>query len=126
MRMTTWHLRCAQCKAKNEVLCWDTDLGKQVCKECKDTSLVHDNFKFSEASGVIGDELNGYAAKHAICNEDGSPRRFDSKTELYRALNEAGYTISGDTPKPYKVAWSGKVKEIEKAAPIFRVKREES
>lgn len=59
--------------------------------------------------GVIGDELNGYYAKHAVCWPDGTPRRFDSKTELKKALNEAGYTIGGDTLKPYKVGWSGRI-----------------
>jgi hypothetical protein len=40
---------------------------------------------------------------HAICNPDGSPKRYDSKTDIKRALNRAGYTIAGDTPKPYRV-----------------------
>lgn len=56
---------------------------------------------------VIGDELHDYSAKHGVCWPDGTPRKFNSKTELKRALNEAGLTIAGDSPKPYPVHWSG-------------------
>lgn len=50
----------------------------------------------------------GYVVKHGLVNPDGSPRTFYSKTELKRAANEMGYTIGGDTPRPYRVHWSGR------------------
>jgi hypothetical protein len=53
---------------------------------------------------VVSDGIpGGVLIPHAICNPDGSPKRYDSKTDIKRALNKAGYTIAGDTPKPYRV-----------------------
>jgi hypothetical protein len=34
--------------------------------------------------------------RHGICNEDGSPRRFDSKSDIRRAAKEKGLTWGGD------------------------------
>lgn len=117
MRMTSWSLACG-CGWKGKILCWDYELPYS-CPDCsKPTDF--ESARVGKAPGVIGDELNNYEAKHAVCNPDGSPRKFSSKTELYRALNEAGYTIKGDTPQPYRVAWSGKVREPERAEPIWR------
>lgn len=57
---------------------------------------------------VIGDDIpGGLEVKHGLCNPDGSPRKFYSKTEIRRAANEAGLTMGNDTPKPYRVNWSG-------------------
>ena len=52
----------------------------------------------------------GLLVRHAICHPDGTPKRYYSKTEIKRAANEAGYTIGGDTPRPYRVSWSGRKK----------------
>lgn len=72
---------------------------------CKGDSADHGYL----TSGIIGDELHDYTAKHGLCWPDGTPRKFYSKTELRRAANEAGLCIAGDTPgKPYKVQWSGR------------------
>lgn len=45
---------------------------------------------WTSAPGVIGDECDIYV-KHAICHEDGTPRRFTSKSEMARAAKAAGY-----------------------------------
>lgn len=77
-----------------------------ACPTCgEQTSIL-----WTQTAAVHGDELPvGYAAKHGVCHPDGTPRRFDSMTELKRALNEKGLVISGDTPgKPYRVNWSGR------------------
>jgi len=50
----------------------------------------------------------GMLVRHGICNPDGTPKRYYSKTEIKRAANEAGYTIHGDTPRPYNVNWQGR------------------
>lgn len=61
---------------------------------------------------VLGDSFpGGYWVRHGLCNPDGTPRRYDSMTELKREANKRGLTIGGDTPKPYKVKWDGKRKE---------------
>lgn len=41
----------------------------------------------------------GLEIKHGLCYEDGTPRRFDSKSEIKRAAYDLGYVIAGDTPK---------------------------
>ena len=123
-RFTTWHFECGTCDSKESRLCWDYELP-QPCSTCGHAMYMQ-SFKLDKAPTVIGDELINYAAKHAVCNPDGTPRRFDSKTELKQALNEAGFTIYGDTPKPYSVRWSGKVKEPEKVATIYKVKNAET
>jgi hypothetical protein len=57
---------------------------------------------------VLSDSIpGGIWIKHGICNDDGTPKRYDSLTDIRRAANEKGWTLSGDTPKPYKVKWSG-------------------
>ena len=66
------------------------------------------------APAVADDDIpGGYLVKHGrgLINADGSPKRYYSKTELRRACNEHNWTIGGDTPKPYKVQWSGKRKD---------------
>lgn len=40
-------------------------------------------------AGVIGDECDVWI-RHGVCHEDGSPRRFTSKSELARAAEEKG------------------------------------
>jgi hypothetical protein len=44
-----------------------------------------------KSHGVIPDGIpGGYWVKHGICNPDGSPRRFDSKSDMARAAEKAG------------------------------------
>mgnify|MGYP001566632399 CR=1 FL=1 len=58
--------------------------------------------------GVIGDDIpGGLVVKHL----DKTPKRYYSKTDIKRAANERGWVIAGDSPRPYKVPWSGRVNE---------------
>jgi hypothetical protein len=44
-----------------------------------------------KSNGVIPDGIpGGYYVKNGICNPDGSPRRYDSKSEMERAAKKAG------------------------------------
>lgn len=46
---------------------------------------------------VVGDEIpGGVLIKHGICNEDGTPRRYDSKTEIRREAAKRGLVWGGD------------------------------
>ena len=119
--MTTWRLECTSCGLMAAVLCWDYALPLE-CTSCGAHEMYPENIKLGKAPSVIGDELINYEAKHGVCHPDGTPRKFYNKTELKQALNEAGLSIYGDTPKPYSVKWSGKVAEPEKVAPICKVK----
>ena len=63
----------------------------------------------SAGFGVRGDDIpGGILIRHGICNADGTPKKYYSKTEIRRAADEKGYTIGDDTPKPYKINWSGR------------------
>ena len=83
-----------------------------VCQPCH--SILVDRSSMGVSAGIATDAIpGGLEIKHGLCNPDGSPKRYYSKTEIKRAANERGYTIGGDTPKPYKVSWSGKQKRID-------------
>lgn len=42
----------------------------------------------------------GYEIKHGLCNPDGSPKKYYSKSKIKETAFNSGWTISGDTPKP--------------------------
>jgi putative FmdB family regulatory protein len=47
----------------------------------------------SKAPGAIPDNVpGGIHVSNALCHEDGSPRRFDSKSEMHRYAKEHGWT----------------------------------
>lgn len=63
---------------------------------CKGDPADHQNTRF----GIIGDDIpGGLDVKHGICNPDGTPRRYYSKSEIRKAAADAGYSIHGETPK---------------------------
>lgn len=50
-----------------------------------------------QANGIIPDGIpGGILIKHGICNEDGTPRRYDSRTEIRRAAKAKGLTWGYD------------------------------
>lgn len=56
--------------------------------------------KVNSAPMIATDSIpGGLEVKHGICNEDGSPRKFYSKSEIKSAAYETGWSILGDTPK---------------------------
>jgi hypothetical protein len=60
----------------------------------------------NRAANVIQDSIpGGEMIEHAICHADGTPRRFDSKSDIRKAARAAGWTRSGDTPKPRGDRW---------------------
>lgn len=71
------------------------------CEKCG-KSLIIGSFPFcphekSYASAHV-DECDVWI-RHGICNPDGSPKRYRSKSEMKKAAFEAGLTQGGDTPK---------------------------
>lgn len=80
---------------------WESDPLPTCPKEGCGKEMHEDFGQFGLAPSVIGDDIpGGYEVKHGICNPDGTPRKFYSKSELRRAAWENGWTISGETPKP--------------------------
>ena len=69
---------------------------------------------WTASGGIIGDAIpGGVLISHGagMINPDGTPKRYYSKTDIKRAMNESGWVWSGDTPgKSYKVNWSGRRK----------------
>ena len=99
-----WSARCLDSECGWSGTIWEWNYNDLICSVCEGEAAHTEPERKGSAPSVVGDELNGYYAKHGVCNPDGSPRRFDSKTDLKRALNAAGLKIDGDTPgKPYKV-----------------------
>ena len=98
-RMTykQWPCRCSECGFNGKILAWSHQLPPQ-CPDCGAKTTLIDNF-IPEIHGIITDSfVGGLMVPHAVCHPDGTPRRFDSKSELRRELAKAGYTIMGETP----------------------------
>jgi hypothetical protein len=63
--------------------------------------------------GVIGDDIpGGVLIKHAICNADGSPKRYYSRSEITRTAKAAGYSnhvehigSKGSDKSPHTTRW---------------------
>lgn len=49
---------------------------------------------FGTPAAVHGDEID-LVVPHAVCHEDGTPRRFRSRAELRQALESKGYKNTG-------------------------------
>jgi hypothetical protein len=114
MTFKEWPVKCVTCLFNGKVLDWDYNLPTLECPTCKTRSAVLVMETRGESAGIATDEIpGGIEIKHGLCNPDGTPRRYYSKTEIKRAANERGYTIGGDTPKPYNVGWSGKQRRID-------------
>lgn len=114
MTFKEWPVTCNQvCGFKGKLFGWDYEIPLK-CPMCGEPTLLVQDALYGNSASISTDEIpGGIEIRHGICNPDGTPRRFYSKTDIKRAANEAGYTISGDTPRPYKVAWSGKQKRID-------------
>jgi hypothetical protein len=112
MTFKEWPFQCSDCEHTFKEFAWDYQIPVP-CSLCKKDSYPNYGEK-GTSPGIATDEIpGGIEIRHAICNPDGSPKRYYSKTEIKRAANERGYTIAGDTPKPYRVNWSGQRKRID-------------
>lgn len=82
-----------------------------ACPQCGEQTQIL--WASSAAAAVVGDDIpGGIEIRHGICNPDGTPKRYYSKSDIKRALNEKGLVIVGDTPgRAYKVNWSGRVRK---------------
>lgn len=73
-----------------------------ICESCQKELSIGD-FPFCphdhvSSLGVHGDECD-IMIRHGICNPDGSPKRYRSKSAIKQAAFEAGWTHANDTPK---------------------------
>jgi hypothetical protein len=85
---------CEYCKADvNSLVIHDDSLWCWTC---------HNKTKLTtgQSAAVIPDDIpGGIEIRHGICNEDGTPRKYYSKSEIKQAAFEQGWSIHGDTPK---------------------------
>jgi hypothetical protein len=52
------------------------------------------------SSNVIGDDIpGGVLIKHGVCNEDGTPKRYYTKSSIKKAAYEKGLFQGDDTPR---------------------------
>lgn len=80
---------CPKDEQKVIRLCWDYDPAPTCA--CGET-MQHDVGQFEKAPCVIGDDIpGGFWATHAICNPDGSPKRYDTKSSMREAAKALGY-----------------------------------
>lgn len=112
MRKTyrAWPVYCS-CGFEGKLWGWSTD--RLPCPSCE-LPLLPLEARASVSAAIVTDDIpGGLEIRHGkgMINEDGSPKRYYSRTELRRACNENGWTVAGDTPKPYRIAWSGQVKK---------------
>jgi hypothetical protein len=87
------HYACRVCNDRRSELKWDYDVMR-----CCDTDMVETYSARGESAAVHGDEIDELV-RHGICNDDGTPRRYRSKTEKREALIRKGLVIDGETPK---------------------------
>lgn len=107
MTFKEWTFTCESCDKKLGWLCWDHELDKQVCPACNAPVVLYIPER-SKAPGIVTDDFPGGVEIRHLSNK---PERFYSKTEIKRACNERGWTQLGDTPKKYRVPWSGRAKD---------------
>lgn len=86
--MPMYDRRCVECQ-KERLDCLELVNPCEVLCECGGrTERV---WIMGRANNVIGDECD-VLIKHALCNADGSPRRYRSRQEIARVAKERGYT----------------------------------
>ena len=69
--------------------CWEPITVPAV--ECKDCGKPTERAWLEHPGNVIGDDIpGGIEIKHGLCNEDGSPRRYYSKSEIAAEAKRRG------------------------------------
>lgn len=80
-----------------------------TCEKCGHTLAVGD-YPFCPheraTPAVHGDDIpGGMLIPHAICNPDGTPKRYYSKSEINKELRRKGWVRLGETPKSKNDRW---------------------
>ena len=106
MTFREWLFRCDACEKVFGQWLWSYDVPIQVCPACNGPVELYVPER-SRAPSIATDGIpGGVELRHLSWK----PERFYSKTDIKRACNERGFTWADDTPKDYKIRWSGKRK----------------
>ncbi len=81
------------------------------------------------ANGVVDDSIpGGLEIKNALCHPDGTPRRFDSKSDIAREAKRLGWTNvvehipkRGSDKSPHTTRWVGLPQGLDPKAEAERV-----
>ena len=88
--------------------CWEKIDTKNVqCTQCgADTERAW----LTRPGNVIGDDIpGGYIVRHGLCNEDGTPRKYYSKSEIHAEAKRRGL-VNIVEHKPDPMSGSDKAK----------------
>jgi hypothetical protein len=54
---------------------------------------------WTASSNIIADDIpGGLEVRHGLCNDDGTPRKYYSKSEIYREAKKKGLSVGTDVP----------------------------
>lgn len=88
-------MTCSKCGNYSNKLSWLRERDGW-CPSC-----FHASDSTNKSAMINTDDIpGGIDIKHGICNDDGSPKRYYSKSEIKRAAYDKGLFIMGETPKP--------------------------
>ena len=93
--MPFYDRRCQSCEDW-VIDSWETmsDSGDRLCLKCGGSSVrAHRSTALPDGRvrGVIGDYCD-ITIKHGLCNPDGTPRRYTSKSDIKREAEKRGFT----------------------------------
>jgi hypothetical protein len=69
--------------------CWEpVNVGEVICKEC---SKPTERAWLTKPGNIIQDSIEGGIwIRHGLCNEDGTPRKYYSKSEIQKEADRRG------------------------------------
>lgn len=91
-----------------------------TCSECSQPMEETWLHSVNLAPMVNTDDIpGGLEIRHAICNPDGTPKKYYSKSEIRRAAAEAGWTIHGETPNVNSRVFDERARDAERKGRNF-------
>jgi hypothetical protein len=101
--MPSYHYRpvttaCSACGTVSKDYRWLHERDAWVCACGGSLTEVED--QANRATAVIGDEVD-YTFHHGLCNEDGTPRRYTSRTQIRQECIKRGWRNPGAVNGPF-------------------------
>ncbi len=91
--MPMYDRRCSDCGRVKKDLLEAIGASDYSCTEGECPGVMLRTWLPGSANGVVDDSIpGGLEIKNALCNADGTPRRFDSKSDIAREAKRLGWT----------------------------------